>query len=115
LTEDVEKALKGMLAPEKRKVELGRAEVRAVFRIPKVGHIAGCMVLRGEIRRNASARLARGSEIMFEGPIASLRHEKDDVREVREGFECGIGLRGFDEFRVGDFIDCFTEETVAAE
>jgi translation initiation factor IF-2 len=115
LTEDVEKALKGMLEPETRKVELGRAEVRAVFRIPKIGHIAGCIVLRGEIRRNASMRVVRGSEVVFEGPISSLRHEKDDVREVREGFECGIGLRGFDEFKVGDFLDCFTEEKVAAE
>ena len=115
LTEDVEKALKGMLEPETRKVELGRAEVRAVFRIPKIGHIAGCIVLRGEIRRNASMRVVRGSEVVFEGPISSLRHEKDDVREVREGFECGIGLRGFDEFKVGDFLDCFAEEKVAAE
>jgi translation initiation factor IF-2 len=115
LTEDVEKALKGMLEPETRTVELGRAEVRAVFRIPKIGHIAGCIVLRGEIRRNASMRVVRGGETLFEGPIASLRHEKDDVREVREGFECGIGLRGFDEFKVGDILDCYTEEKVAAE
>ncbi len=115
LTEDVEKALKGMLEPETRTVELGRAEVRAVFRIPKIGHIAGCIVLRGEIRRNASMRVLRGGEAVFEGPISSLRHEKDDVREVREGFECGIGLRGFDEFKVGDLLDCYTEEKVVAE
>jgi translation initiation factor IF-2 len=114
LTEDVEKALKGMLEPETQNVDLGRAEVRAVFRIPKVGHIAGCLVLRGEIRRNASMRVVRGGEVIFEGPISSLRHEKDDVREAREGFECGIGLRGFDEFKVGDFLDCYTEEKVAA-
>jgi translation initiation factor IF-2 len=114
LTEDVEKALKGMLEPETQNVDLGRAEVRAVFRIPKVGHIAGCLVLRGEIRRNASMRVVRGGEVIFEGPISSLRHEKDDVREAREGFECGIGLRGFDDFKVGDFLDCYTEEKVAA-
>jgi translation initiation factor IF-2 len=114
LTEDVEKALKGMLEPETHTVDLGRAEVRAVFRIPKVGHIAGCLVLRGEIRRNASMRVVRGGQVVFEGPISSLRHEKDDVREAREGFECGIGLRGFDDFKVGDFLDCFTEEKVAA-
>ena len=114
LTEDVEKALKGMLEPETHTVDLGRAEVRAVFRIPKVGHIAGCLVLRGEIRRNASMRVVRGGQVVFEGPISSLRHEKDDVREAREGFECGIGLRGFDEFKVGDFLDCYTEEKVAA-
>jgi translation initiation factor IF-2 len=115
LTEDIEKALKGMLEPEKRKVELGRAEVRQVFRIPKLGNIAGCMVLKGEVRRNASARVVRGGEVVHEGSISSLRHIKDDVRDVREGFECGIGLRGFDGFKVGDMLEIFTEEQVPAE
>ena len=115
LTEDIEKALKGMLEPEKRKVELGRAEVRAVFRIPKLGNIAGCYVVKGEARRNASARVVRGGEVVHEGPISSLRHVKDDVRDMREGFECGIGLRGFDEFKVGDMLEIFTEEEVPAE
>jgi translation initiation factor IF-2 len=115
LTEDIEKALKGMLEPEKRKVDLGRAEVRAVFRIPKLGNIAGCYVVKGEARRNASARLVRGGQIVHEGPLSSLRHVKDDVREVREGFECGIGLRGFDEFKVGDVLEIYIEEEVPAE
>jgi len=115
LTEDIEKALKGMLEPEKRKVELGRAEVRAVFRIPKLGNIAGCYIVKGEARRSASARVVRGGEVVHEGPISSLRHVKDDVREVREGFECGIGLRGFDDFKVGDAVEIFTEEEVPAE
>ena len=115
LTEDIEKALKGMLEPEKRRVELGRAEVRAVFRIPKLGFIAGCLVVRGEIRRNGSVRLVRDGEVIHEGPISSLRHVKDDVRDVREGFECGIGLRGFDSFKVGDALECFVEEEVPAE
>jgi len=115
LTEDIEKALKGMLEPEKRKVDLGRAEVRAVFRIPKLGNIAGCYIVKGEARRSASARLVRGGEVIHEGPISSLRHVKDDVREVREGFECGIGLRGFDEFKVGDVLEIYTEEEVPAE
>jgi translation initiation factor IF-2 len=115
LTEDIEKALKGMLEPEKRKVELGRAEVRAVFRIPKLGNIAGCYVVKGEARRNASARVVRGGEVVHEGPISSLRHVKDDVREMREGFECGIGLRGFDELKVGDMLEIYTEEEVPAE
>jgi translation initiation factor IF-2 len=115
LTEDIEKALKGMLEPEKRSVELGRAEVRAVFRIPKVGNIAGCLVTKGEIRRNAQIRVIRGGKVLHEGPISSLRHLKDDVREVREGFECGIGVRGFDEFETGDRLDCFAVEVVAAE
>jgi translation initiation factor IF-2 len=113
LTEDIEKALKGMLEPEIREIELGRAEVRAVFRIPKVGNIAGCAVFKGEIRRNANIRVLRDGEDVFEGPISSLKHEKDDVREIREGFECGIGLKGFDDFEVGDQLVCFAEETVS--
>ncbi len=112
LTEDIEKALKGMLEPEIRKVSLGKALVQAVFRIPRVGNIAGCRVAEGELRRNAEARVIRDGEIIFEGPISSLKHEKEDVREIREGFECGIGLRGFDDFEEGDIIECFTEETV---
>jgi translation initiation factor IF-2 len=115
LTEDIEKALKGMLAPEVREVELGQAQVRAVFRIPKTGNIAGCIVTKGEIRRNASVRVLRNSETIFEGPISSLRHEKDDVREIREGFECGIGVKDFNEFEEGDILLCFTEETVAVD
>lgn len=112
LTEDVEKALKGMLEPEIRKVSLGKALVQAVFRIPRVGNIAGCRVAEGELRRNADARVIRDGEVIFEGPVSSLKHEKEDVREIREGFECGIGLRGFDDFEEGDIIECFTEETV---
>jgi translation initiation factor IF-2 len=112
LTEDVEKALKGMLAPEKKEVELGKAEVRAVFRIPKIGNIAGCYVRSGEIKRNGRMRVVRGNEVLHEGQISSLKHEKDDVREIREGFECGIGVKGFNEFKVGDMLVCFTEETV---
>jgi translation initiation factor IF-2 len=112
LTEDIEKALKGMLEPETRELVLGKAEVRAVFRIPKIGNIAGCFVREGELRRNAKMRVLRGDEAVFEGSISSLKHEKDDVREIREGFECGVGLRGFNEFEVGDILECYTEETV---
>jgi translation initiation factor IF-2 len=115
LTEDVEMALKGMLEPETHEIELGRAEVRAVFTIPKIGKIAGCIVLTGELLRNSNIRVLREDEEIFQGPINSLKHEKDDVREVREGFECGVGLKGFDAFRVGDILQCFTEETVAVD
>jgi translation initiation factor IF-2 len=115
LTEDIEKALKGMLEPEIRRVVLGRAEVRAVFHIPKVGKIAGCMVLEGELRRNAKIRVLRGEEVIWDSPIASLKHVKDDVREIREGFECGVGVRGFEKFEVDDILECYTEETVAVE
>ncbi len=113
LTEDVEMALKGMLEPETHETELGRAEVRAVFRIPKTGRIAGCIVSSGELHRNAKMRVLRAGEEIHQGPISSLRHEKDDVREIREGFECGVGLKGFEAFEVGDILLCFTEETVA--
>ncbi len=106
-------ALKGMLEPETHETELGRAEVRAVFRIPKTGRIAGCIVSSGELHRTAKMRVLRAGEEIHQGPISSLRHEKDDVREIREGFECGVGLKGFEAFEVGDILLCFTEETVA--
>jgi translation initiation factor IF-2 len=115
LTEDIEKALKGMLEPETRVIKLGRAEVRATFRIRKLGNVAGCMVLEGELRRNSKVRVVREGEVVFDGPLSSLKHEKDDVREIRAGFECGVGLRGFDSFEVGDILECYTEETLAVE
>ncbi len=114
LTEDIEKALKGMLEPETRQVVIGRAEVRAIFRIPKVGNVAGCLVMQGELRRNANVRVLRGREVLYDGPLTSLRHEKDDVREIREGFECGVGLKGFNDFQKGDILEAYTQETVVA-
>ncbi len=116
LTEDIEKALKGMLKPEKRVVELGQAEVLKIFTVPKMGKIAGCRVLEGEIRRNARMRVVRDEENLHEGPIASLRHEKEDVNEIREGFECGIALKGFEAFKKGDKLMAFIiEETAPVE
>lgn len=112
LTEDVEKALKGMLAPEEKITVIGKAEVRAVFKIPRIGKIAGCRVLEGEIRRNGLMRVLRNDTMIYEGDISSLRHEKDDVREVRAGFECGINIRGFDAFEEGDILECFIRELV---
>jgi translation initiation factor IF-2 len=113
LTEDVEKALKGMLEPEEKETIIGHAEVRAVFHISKIGNIAGCRVTDGEIRRNARMRVLRAGEVMHEGSISSLKHLQEDVREVRAGFECGIGLKGFDNIQVGDRLECFTIERVA--
>ncbi|MBI5828744.1 MAG: hypothetical protein HZB20_04215 [Chloroflexi bacterium] len=110
LTEDVEKALKGMLEPEYEQVLIGRAEVRQVFRIPKLGNIAGSYVREGEIRRNAAVKVLRNGSAVFEGKLASLKHEKDDVREVRQGFECGIGLDGFDAVKPGDVIEFYTTQ-----
>jgi translation initiation factor IF-2 len=112
LTEDIEKALKGMLEPEYKEVRLGRAEVLQVFKISKVGNIAGCKVIQGEIRRNARVRLIRGDETVFDGEISSLKHEKESVREVRLGFECGISLKGSDNIEPGDLIECYAMEQV---
>jgi translation initiation factor IF-2 len=112
VVEDVEKALKGLLAPEYKPVVIGRAEVRAVFKIPKIGNIAGCYVREGELRRNAKARVLRNSRVEYEGEVASLRHEKDDVREVQKGFECGVALKDFDAYKAGDMIEFFVVERV---
>lgn len=116
LMEDVEKALKGMLEPEFKETVIGKADVLAVFRISKAGNIAGCRVVTGEIRRNARVRLMRAGKMVFEGEISSLKHEKDDVREVRHGFECGIALRNYNDVMVGDTIECYTlQKTVIEE
>jgi translation initiation factor IF-2 len=115
LTEDIEKALKGLLEPEEREITIGTAQVLAVFRVSRLGQVAGCRVLDGEIRRNGKMRVLRGEdqETLFEGEIASLKRHQDDVREVRQGFECGIGLRGFNDFEEGDILECFITEIVA--
>jgi translation initiation factor IF-2 len=110
LTEDIEKALKGMLQPEFTESHIGKAQVLAVFPISKIGKIAGCRVLEGELRRNGKIRLTRGSDIVFEGEVASLKHEKDDVRDVRAGFECGLGLKNFNDMLVGDIVECYSLE-----
>jgi translation initiation factor IF-2 len=110
LIEDIEKAVKGMLEPEFAEKTIGKAQVLAVFPISKVGKIAGCRVLEGELRRNAKVRLYRGSDLVFEGDIASLKHEKDDVREIRQGFECGVGLKNFNDIAVGDVLESYVLE-----
>ena len=112
LIEDVEKAVKGMLAPEKKETVIGKADVLQTFKITKVGTIAGCRVTSGEIRRNAMVRVMRDNEKIFEGELASLKHEKDNEKEVREGFECGLRVRGFNDFEVGDTVISYTVEEV---
>jgi len=112
LTEDVEKALKGMLSPEYKEIIVGRASILAVFKISKVGSVAGCKVTQGEIRRNTKARILRNTQVLFDGEISSLKHEKDDVREVRQGFECGISFKGFNDFAAGDVVECYTLERI---
>ena len=112
LTEDLEKALKGMLQPEYVEVTLGRAHVLAVFAVTKVGNIAGCRVVQGEVRRNGRIRVVRSEKVIHDGEISSLKIQRDDVREVRQGFECGIGLKGFSAFEEGDDLVCYTLERV---
>lgn len=112
LFEDVEKALKGMLAPEFKEEIIGQANVMAIFNIGKLGNIAGCRVTTGEVRRNAKMRVMRGGKIVHEGEVASLKHEKDDVKEVRQGFDCGIALKNFSEFQQGDTLVSYTVEKV---
>ncbi len=112
--EEIRAAMIGMLeAIEKEKI-LGKADVRDVFRVPKAGTVAGCMVIDGIVRRNARARLIRDGVVSWEGNIASLRRFKDDVSEVREGFECGISLENFNDIKVSDQIEAYVVERVAA-
>jgi translation initiation factor IF-2 len=113
LIEDVEKALKGLLGPEFKPVVIGHAEVRAVFKIPKIGHIAGCIIRDGEARRNARVRVLRQNKLEFEGEVGSLKREKDDVREVTKGIECGVGVRDYDGVRQGDILEFFVIQQVS--
>lgn len=113
LIEDVEQALKGMLEPVFEDVVIGTAEVRQVFRIPKIGNIAGCYVHQGTARRNAKARVVRNDKVIFQGELSSLKRFQEDVREVRADFECGIGIEGFEEFEEGDIVQFTVKERVS--
>jgi translation initiation factor IF-2 len=110
---DVRAALEGLLRPEQREVILGEAEVREVFKISRIGTIAGCSVRSGVINRQGRVRVVRDGVEVYDGTIASLRRFKEDVREVREGFECGIGVENFNDLKVGDVIECYRTEQVA--
>jgi len=111
--DDIRDALEGMLSPEQRETVLGAAEVRELFRIKRVGTIAGCYVTDGVIERKGQARLIRDGIVVYEGEFSSLKRFKDDVKEVREGFECGIGIENFNDVKVGDVIECFKVEEIA--
>ena len=112
LVEDIEMALKGMLEPEIKETVIGHAEVRATFRISKIGKVAGCYVVDGELRRNAKVRVLRGDEVLYDGVVGSLKHIQDDVTEVRTGFECGITFKKFNEYEEGDIIESYIVEEV---
>jgi translation initiation factor IF-2 len=113
LLEDIEKAMVGMLAPEFEEVVTGEAEVREIFRVPRIGAIAGCYVRSGQITRGTKVRFLRDGTIIWKGTINSLKRFKEDAREVREGFECGIGLSDFQDLKSGDLIETFEEREIA--
>ena len=113
LLEDIGRAMVGMLAPEFEEVVTGEAEVREIFRVPKLGAIAGCLVTSGQITRGSKVRFLREGTIIWKGAITSLKRFKDDAREVREGFECGIGLSDFQDLKPGDIIETFEEREIA--
>jgi translation initiation factor IF-2 len=113
LIEDVELALHGLLEPVYEDKVIGKAEVRATFQIPKIGQIAGCFIIDGTARRNAKARVVRGGEVITNDQgVSSLKRFEEDVREVRQGFECGVGLANFHEFKPGDVIEFVVKERV---
>lgn len=115
IVSEIKSALEGMLQPTLKEVFVGSAEVRDTFRIPKVGMIAGSFVSSGKLTRNSSVRLLRDNVVIYEGKLASLRRFKEDVSEVREGFECGVGLENFNDIKVGDTIEAFAVEKVARQ
>jgi translation initiation factor IF-2 len=114
LLDDLKKAMTGLLDPTFKEVHKGRAEVREIFRVPKVGTIAGCHVVEGSIPRTAGIRLLRDNRVIFEGKISSLKRFKDDASEVRSGFDCGIGIERFQDVKPGDVIEAYVREEVAA-
>ncbi len=110
--DDVRAAMEGLLAPTYRETEVGKAEVRKVFNLSKAGTIAGCMVIQGLVKRNAKARVRRAGEVIHESKVTSLKRFKDDVKDVAEGFECGIGVDGFEQLQEGDIIEVVDVEEV---
>jgi translation initiation factor IF-2 len=111
--DDVKAALSGLLAPEQREQVLGTVEIRQIFRVPKIGAVAGCMVLDGVVKRTASARLLRDNVVIWTGELDSLKRFKDDVKEVKAGFECGLSLKGYDDIKEGDQLEIFEVQEVA--
>jgi translation initiation factor IF-2 len=113
VSDDLKLAMEGMLKPEQREIELGRALVQKAFAISRVGTVAGCRVLSGTIERNSRVRIIRDSRIVGDYPLDTLKREKDDAREVREGMECGIKLGGFNDIKEGDVLESYKVEEVA--
>jgi translation initiation factor IF-2 len=115
LQDEIKRAMSGLLEPVIKETYQGRAEVRDTFRIPKVGTVAGCYVQDGLIKRDSEVRLLRDNVVVFRGKIGSLRRFKEDVSEVRNGMECGIGIANYGDVKVGDVIEAFVTERIAPE
>ena len=112
VTDEIKKAVEGMLVPEIKEVHLGRAVVRQMFKISKVGTVAGCFVTQGTIERSSKARLLREGREIYKGSVEALKRFKDDVKEVREGFECGIKITNFDDLKVDDVIEAYRVDVI---
>jgi len=115
VADDVKKGLEGMLSPELREKILGYAEIRNVFNITGVGRVAGCMVTEGMVKRGAKVRLLRDNVVIHDGSLGQLKRFKDDVKEVKDGYECGMSFENYNDIQVGDFIECYEIETIAAK
>src|SRR5258708_5345178 len=115
LQDEIRKAMTGLLEPIIKETYLGRAEVRNIFKVPKAGTVAGCFVVDGSIKRDSDVRLLRDNVPVFKGKVGSLRRFKDDASEVRNGMECGIGIANFNDVKVGDVIEAYSVEKIAAE
>jgi len=113
VTDDVRNLMSGLLKPTVNETLIGNAEIREVFSITKVGKVAGCMVTNGSVKRGAKVRLLRDDVVIHEGALGSLKRFKDEVREVNEGYECGMALANYQDIKAGDVIECFEEEEVA--
>lgn len=108
LIEDLQRAIQGMKEPKKVEEVIGRAEVRAIFKIPRIGTVAGCYIIDGKLERNALVRVIRNEEVIQEGlKISSLKRFKEDVKEVTQGYECGVGLNQFEDFKEGDMLEAY--------
>jgi translation initiation factor IF-2 len=115
VADDIEKLVRGKLAPIQREKFLGYAQILQVFEVKRIGNVAGCRVTEGVVRRGAGVRLLRDGVVIHQGELSTLRRFKDDVKEVTNGYECGMGFANYNDIRVGDQIECYETETVAAE
>jgi translation initiation factor IF-2 len=113
IVDDVKAALGGLLSPEKKENIIGQVEIRQVFQVPKVGAVAGCMVQSGMVKRGSRVRLLRDNVVLFDGELDSLKRFKDDVKEVKEGFECGLSLKNFNDVKEGDQLEIYEVVEVA--